>query len=41
MSGSSSRSYPPELRDRAVWMVAAISDQHESEWAAVGELARL
>jgi transposase len=41
MSGGSSRRYPPELRDRAVRMVAEISDQHESEWAAMGEVARL
>src|SRR5271166_7202586 len=32
---------PPELRERAVRMVAEISDQHESEWAAMGEVARL
>ena len=37
----SSRVYPPELRERAVRMVAEISDQHESEWAAMGEVARL
>lgn len=36
-----SRPYPPELRERAVRMVAEISDQHESEWAAMGEVARL
>ena len=41
MSGGSSRRYPPELRERAVRMVAEISDQHESEWAAMGEVARL
>jgi hypothetical protein len=38
---SSSRRYPPELRERAVRMVAATSDQHASEWAAMSELARL
>ena len=32
---SSSRRYPPELRERAVRMVAEIRDQHESEWAAM------
>ena len=32
---SSSRRYPPELRERAVRMVAEISDQHDSEWAAM------
>ena len=41
MSANSSRRYPPELRERAVRMVAEISDQHESEWAAMGEVARL
>jgi hypothetical protein len=40
MSGGSSRRYPPELQ-RAVRMVAEISDQHESEWAAISEVARL
>ena len=29
----SSRRYPPDQRERAVRMVAAISDQHDSEWA--------
>jgi transposase len=41
MSGGSSRRYPPELRERAVRMVAEVSDQHDSEWAAIGEVARL
>jgi transposase-like protein len=41
MSGGSSRRYPPELRERAVRMVAEISDQHDSEWAAISEGARL
>jgi len=41
MSGGSSRRYPPELRERAVRMVAEISNQHESEWAAISEVARL
>ena len=40
MSGGSSRRYPPELRERAVRMVAEISDQHDSEWA-ISEVARL
>lgn len=30
MSANSPRRYPPELRERAVRMVAEISDQHES-----------
>ncbi len=41
MSGGSSRRYPPELRERAVRMVDEISDQHDSEWAAISEVARL
>jgi hypothetical protein len=41
MSGGSSRRYPPELRERAVRMVAEISDQHSSEWAAISDVARL
>ena len=41
MSGGSSRRYPPELRERAVRMVAEISDQHDWEWAAISEVARL
>ena len=41
MSGGSSKRYPPELRERAVRMVAEIKDQHNSEWAAIGEVARL
>jgi transposase-like protein len=40
MSGGSSRRYPPELRERAVRMVAEISDQHDSEWAAISEVAQ-
>jgi transposase len=41
MSGSTSRRYPLELRERAVRMVVEISDQHDSEWAAICEVARL
>jgi transposase len=41
MSSGSSRRYPPELRERAVRMIAEISDQHDSEWAAISEVARL
>jgi len=41
MAGGSSRRYPPELRERAVRMVAEISGQHDSEWAAISEVARL
>jgi transposase len=38
---SSSRRYPPELRERWVRTVAEISNQHDSEWAAISEVARL
>ena len=41
MSGNTSRRYPPELRERAVRMVAEVRDQHESEWAAMGKVAEL
>ena len=41
MAGGSSRRYPPELRERAVRMVAEISNQHDSEWSAISEVARL
>ena len=41
MSGSASRRYPPELRERAVRMVAEIRGNHESEWAAIGKVAEL
>lgn len=41
MSGSASRRYPPELRERAVRMVAEIRGDHESEWAAIGKVAQL
>ena len=41
MSGSVSRRYPPELRERAVRMVAEIRVDHESEWAAMRKVAEL
>ena len=41
MSGSSSRRYPPELRERAVRMVAEVSGQHDTEWAAMQWVASL
>jgi transposase len=41
MSGSVSRRYPPELRERAVRMVAEIRGDHESEWAAMKRVAEL
>ena len=41
MSGSTSKRYPAELRERAVRMVAEIPAEHESEWAAMGRVAGL
>ena len=41
MSGSTSKRYPAELRERAVRMVAEIRGEHESEWAAMTHVARL
>ena len=33
------KSYPPELRERAVRLVAECRDDHESEWAAMVSVA--
>ena len=41
MSANSSRRYPPELRERAVRMVAEVRGQHETEWAAMRAVAEL
>jgi transposase len=41
MSGSTSKRYPAELRERAVRMVAEIQSEHDSEWAAMGKVAEL
>jgi len=41
MSGSTSNRYPVELRERAVRMVGEIRAEHESEWAAMTQVARL
>ncbi len=35
MSGSTSKRYPAELRERAVRMVGEIRADHESDWAAM------
>jgi transposase len=40
MSVGRSRGYPLELRERVARMVAEISDQNASEWAAISEVAR-
>src|SRR6266571_4458195 len=31
--------YPPELRERAVRMVAEVQDDYPSQWAAIGAVA--
>ena len=41
MSGSTSKRYPAELRERAVRMVGEIRADHESEWAAMSKVAEL
>ena len=41
MAGSTSKRYPPELRERAVRVIAEIAGEHDSEWAAMNEVARL
>ena len=41
MSGSTSKRYPAELRERAVRMVAEIRADYESEWAAMVKVAEL
>jgi transposase len=39
MSSSSSKRYPPELRERAVRMVAECRHEHASEWATIESVA--
>jgi len=39
MPGDSTKRHPPELKQRAVLMVAEIAGQHDSEWAAMGRVA--
>ena len=41
MPGDSQRRYPPELRERAVRMVAEVRGDHDSEWAAIAKVAEL
>ena len=41
MPGDSTRRYPPELRERAVRMVAEIRAEHDSEWAAMARVSQL
>ncbi len=40
MSSASSRKYPPELRERAVRMVAECRHEHPSEWATIESVAQ-
>jgi transposase len=37
--GHRSPLYPPELRERAVRMVAEVRDDYESEWTAISSVA--
>jgi transposase len=39
MSSGTSRKYPPELRERAVRMVAECRHEHPSEWATIESVA--
>ena len=41
MSGSTSKRYPVELRERAVRMVEEVRGDHESQWAAMNKVAEL
>jgi len=38
--GRRSSNYPPELRERAVGMVAEVRPAHPSDWAAVESVAQ-
>ena len=41
MPGDTHKRYPPELKERAVRMVAEIRSDHDSEWAAMTRVAEL
>ncbi len=41
MPGDSTKRYPPELRERAVRMVAEIRADQDSEWAAMTRVSEL
>ncbi len=41
MPGDATKRYPPELRERAVRMVAEIRADHGSEWSAMIKVAEL
>jgi transposase len=40
MSGSTSKRYPVELRERAIRMVTEIRSDHELEWAAMTQVSQ-
>jgi transposase len=37
--GNRSRNYPPELRERAVRMMAEVTPDYSSQWAAITAVA--
>jgi len=41
MSGSTSRRYPPEPKERAVPKVGEVRGKHESDWATMARVAEL
>jgi transposase len=41
MPGDTHKRYPPELKERAVRMVAEIRTDHDSEWAAMTRVSEL
>ena len=41
MPGDTRRRYPPELKERAVRMVAEIRSEEDSEWAAMTRVSQL
>jgi transposase len=41
MPGDTRRRYPPELKERAIRMVAEIRAEHDSEWAAMARVSQL
>ena len=41
MPGDTQKRYPPELKERAVRMVAEIQGEHDSEWAAMTRVSEL
>jgi transposase len=41
MPGDTRRRYPPELKERAIRMVAEIRAEEESEWAAMARVSQL